>query len=262
MQPTKDKPTGKGMVLTGRDREVVAAVADFQVLTRLQFIRLGYFGSKTRANARLASLVRFGYLSRQSLPALAGTTQALYFVGPRAASLLDKPAELVRQQRTRLKRVAELFLEHQLRLNDVRLAFATRSELKTESWLTDTTLRERQLGLIPDAYVEYICAGKSFSAFVELDRGTETLARWQGKTKAYLQVALSGRYQAAFGRRYFRVLVVALTAARLEHLRQEIGKQTNKIFWLTTLDRLVENGPVAAIWWRLSENGLHSLNEP
>src|SRR5438477_2705850 len=110
--PTHPKASkaGKGMVLTDRDRQVVATVADFQVLEREQLVRLGLFGSKTRANVRLLRLTRAGYLSRRYLPVVAGTNRALYYPGPLAHDLLGGPLETTRRGRTRTKLLSDLFL--------------------------------------------------------------------------------------------------------------------------------------------------------
>ena len=96
------KRSGSGMVLTERDRRVIADVASFQVLTRAQLTLLGHFSSKTRGNATLARLVRHGFLSRRHQPSVAGTSRALYFAGPAAQVLLNTSADTHRNSRRRL----------------------------------------------------------------------------------------------------------------------------------------------------------------
>src|SRR5260221_12763303 len=91
MTPSKDKLTGTPIVLTSRDRQVITDVADFGVLTREQLQRLGHFQSRTRANATLLRLVRHRYLTRRTLPSVAGTHKSLYLLGLCALDVLDRP---------------------------------------------------------------------------------------------------------------------------------------------------------------------------
>jgi hypothetical protein len=238
------------MVLTDRDAHLVRDCADFQVLTRVQMTRLGHFGSKTRANAVLLRLVRFGYLSRRYQPAVAGSQRALYFPGPEAHRLLNHPAELVGRERRRIQTLSDLFLAHQLLITDVRLSFHAAPSCRLDRWLTDADLRPLNLGVIPDGHVEYTHEGRRFGAFLELDRGTESLSRWKAKVTAYVQLAQSGRYLQVFGRQFFRVLVVAPSPVRVEHLRQCTATVTDKVFWLTRFAALIEQGPFGPIWRR------------
>jgi hypothetical protein len=244
------------MVLTERDRRVVADVASFRVVTREQLQRLGHFRSKTRANATLARLVRFGYVQRRGVPALAGSQRGLYFVGPAGAALLTKPAE-----GRRIRHLSDLFLTHELLVNDVRIAFVATRELRVGKWLTDEDLRPLKLPVVPDAYAEYERSGKAFAVFVELDRGTESLLRWRTKVSQYVQLASSGRFRAVFERNFFRVLAVAPSATRLTSLRRTTAQVTDKIFWFADSAELGRLGPLAPIWRRPTGDTLHSLTE-
>jgi hypothetical protein len=102
---------------------------------------------------------------------------------------------------------------------------------------------------------------KRFGAFVELDRGTETLGRFQGKVRAYIHLTTTDGYRKAFGRTFFRVLVVAPSATRIEHLRTITAAITDRIFWFTTIERLSVEGPLANIWLRPLGPERHSLTE-
>lgn len=261
MTQMKANVAGRGMVLTPRDAAVVRDVAAFQLLTREQLTRLRHFTSRTRANATLARLVNHQYLSRRHQPSVAGTQRALYFVGSKAAGLLGDPRPLETERR-RLKQLSDLFIAHQLLVTDVRLAFLQPTDrYRHIRWTSDTELRPLGLGLVADGHVEYEYGGRRFGAFVEVDRGTETLARWRTKVDAYLALASARRYDAAFGRHYFRVLTLTTSEARLDHLRHITASRTDKIFWFTTFDRLAHRGPLTSIWWRPVEAHLHALTE-
>ena len=257
---TPDKRAGNPMVLTERDRRVIVDIGSFQLLTGQHLRRLGHFHSKTRANATLLRLVRHGYLSRRSLPSVAGTATALYFVGPRAGDVLERPAATVRRK---ISSLSDLFVAHQLLITDVRIAFRSPvAGYECLRWRTDAELRARNLGLIPDGHVEYALDGKHFGAFVEIDRGTEDLERWAAKVRSYVLLTRSDTYRQLFGRAFFRVLVITESDGRLQHLRQVTAKLTDRVFWFTTMDRLRSSGPFDSIWWRPVDATRHALTEP
>jgi hypothetical protein len=254
------KPVGSAMVLTERDRRVIVDVASFQTLTGQQLRRLGHFGSKTRANTTLLRLVRHGYLSRRSLPSVAGTATALYFAGPKSGDVLERPQATVRRK---ISSLSDLFVAHQLLITDVRIAFLSPAAgYEFLRWRTDAELRARNLGLIPDGHLEYALSGKHFGAFVEIDRGTEDLERWAAKVRSYVLLTRSDSYRHIFGRAFFRVLVITESEGRLQHLRRVTASLTERVFWFTTMDRLRSTGPFDAIWWRPVDATLHALTEP
>jgi hypothetical protein len=256
---TKDNRTGRALVLTARDIRLLADVAQFRVLSRHQLMRLGHFRSKTRANAVLLRLVGAGYLSRRYQPAVAGTQRALYFLGPKGVAL-SRPGRPNTEWR-QLSSISDLFLAHQLSVTDVLIAFRA-SPCRVERWMVDEDLRSLNLGILPDGHLEYELAGKQFGAFLELDRGTETQGRFRAKVEAYARLAQSGRYRSAFGRQFFRVLVVSSSDERLDHLRATTASVTEKIFWFVTLQQVVAEGPFARIWLRPVEPQRHALTEP
>lgn len=247
--------TGKfSLALTERDRAIVREVARCGVMTREQFIRLRLFASKTRANERLKRLVDHGYLKTRRLPLPVG--------GPRFVYL---PGRLGRDGReaTRAARfigASDLFVTHQLGLVDIRIAFERHARLTR--WLSESDLVGLSLRVVPDAYVEYEIEGLTYCAFVEYDRGTETLARIERKVRAYLDLAQSGRFARTFARTFFRVLIIADALGRLATLVDTAKQITDRIFRFTTLSELIHQGPPASIWRRpgvtTSESLTHS----
>ena len=259
---TKDNMGGKAIALTERDIDVIKDVADFGLMSREQIRRRHQFGSVTRVNATLLRLVQHGYLSRRFQPSLTAWRRALYFIGPAGEAVLPMRRDLPGERR-RHAHWSDLFVEHQLQVNDVRLRFMELHEdgYRFDQWLAEFELRNVGLDMIPDGLVHYGWAGRAFTAFIEVDRGTESLPRWRHKTRAYLDLAFSGRYEAIFKRRYFRVLVVTPSDRRLNSLGREIAKQTTQIFWLTTFNDLLERGPLAGVWRRPANLQLHALTE-
>ena len=147
---------------------------------------------------------------------------------------------------------SDLFVEHQLRLNDVRLAFTdvASAAFELHRWIGERDLAAHKLGLIPDAYCEYSMNNARFCIFIEADLGTETMRRWYRKTAGYMRLAFGGDFQRVFSRQLFRALVVTTSDRRLKFIRREIAQQTERIFWLTTFQRLRTDGPMAPIWIR------------
>jgi protein involved in plasmid replication-relaxation len=231
---------GKSFALTERDRAVLLEVNRFGLITREQLMRLKLFSSKTRANERLKTLTDARYLQARPQPVPLGGPRFVYLPGP----LMTES----RETRRRLTDVSDLFLAHQLGLIDTRLAFERDTVLR--QWSSERELSPLSLGLIPDAYLEYAVGSLTFCAFVEYDRGTETLGRFERKAKAYADLAFSGKFERLLKRRFFRVFVITDSANRLDNLSATIGRTTTKIFWLTTLRELAHLGPLASIWRR------------
>lgn len=229
--------SGKGLALTDRDRAVVREVARFGVMTRQQLVRLGLFSSKTRANERLKRLVDAGHLAAKRQPIPVGGPRQLYF-----------PSRSAPDGSRRRLDASDVFLAHQLGLVDVRLAFEQYTELVR--WLSDKDLADLSLGLVPDAYVEFEVGALMYCAFVEYDRGTETSGRVERKVRAYVDLARSGRFERTFGRRFFRLLLVTDSPGRLTTLSRAVLHITDRIVRITTLSKLSEKGPNAAIWLR------------
>jgi hypothetical protein len=241
--------TGRSLAFTERDRAVVREVTRFGVMSRDQLMRLKFFSSKTRANDRLKRLVDEGYLASRRQPLPVG--------GPRCVYLPGRLLADGRDIRRRFADVSDLFLTHQLGLVDIRLAFEQHSTLVR--WLPEKDLVGLSLGLVPDAYLEYEVGGLTYCAFVEYDRGTETLGRIERKVRAYLDLAQSGRFERTFKRRFFRVCLVTDSAGRLATISQIARHITDRIMRLTTLPELSRHGPLMSIWRRPGASASESL---
>jgi hypothetical protein len=110
------------IILTAHDHRVLADVARFRVLTRPQLTRLGHFRSKTRADAILLRLSRFGYLACRTQPALAGAPSGRCTTLDHAAhALLGLPVPHAQQMR----HSSYPFLAHRQAVTDLVIGFAT-----------------------------------------------------------------------------------------------------------------------------------------
>jgi hypothetical protein len=83
-----------------------------------------------------------------------------------------------------------------------------------------------------------------------MDLGTETLPVWTEKVAAYLKFAVTGEYRGTVPHSRFAVLVVTDNDSRLAALRRHIAKQTQKLFWFSTLDTIKRQGFWSASWLR------------
>jgi hypothetical protein len=240
---------GKSLAFTERDRAIVREIARFGVMSRDQLTRLKFFSSKTRANDRLRRLVHEGYLASRRQPLAVGGPRFLYLPG----RLLSDGRHVHR----RFADVSDLFLAHQLGLVDIRLAFEQHTRLVR--WLAEKDLVGLSLGLVPDAYLEYEVGGLTYCAFIEYDRGTETLGRVERKVRAYLDLAQSGRFERTFKRRFFRLCVVTDSLGRSTTISTAIARITDRIMLVTTLHELSHLGPLTSIWRRPGASASESL---
>ncbi len=259
------------IALQPRDEMIITLVSEFRFLTREQLQRLLDFPCTTRINIRLRKLYDHGYLSRRFLPTLSGSPKALYLVGPMGTGLvhenLNVASSFPERETKTLLATKDLFLTHQLLLNEVRinftLAIRNSQQVRLERWSKDQILKLPGSGknLRPDGYFCLSCRGKGYSFFLEVDCSTMSNARIRSKVMAYLDYARSGLYEKEFGLNYFRVLFVTKTKARLLNLKSTIEKLTDKIFYLCSFDQLSRNPIRDRIWLRVGRPALFPLLE-
>lgn len=259
-----------GHVLTDRDMAIVAAVADYRLLSRSQIQQLLDFGTITRINFRLQKLFHRGYLRRHFLPTLKGSSQAIYMLDrvglPVAAERLGKDVKGFWHPKTTLH---PFFLDHQLAVNDVRIAFELAARAHDDhqlvQWLPGEDCYDRFYfgtkwrSLTPDAFLRYRVGNQVLSAFIEVDRGTMPNRRFQEKVERYFAYDVSGRYNERYKGQRFRVLVVANSPARLANLKQTAAQVAQRYCWFSTLPALREQGPLASIWDVIGREGKSRL---
>ena len=144
----------KTLVLQPRDEVILIFVAEFRLLSREQFQKLLDFPCTTRINIRLKKLYEHGYLSRLALPTVTGAPKALYYLGPQGVALvsdnLGMDSLILEKDRKHLHDRKMLFLNHQLFLNDVRIAFTlaikTNVQMTLKRWIKE---RECLLEFLP-----------------------------------------------------------------------------------------------------------------
>lgn len=212
------------IVLTERDRQLIAYVACFRLVRRDQAMALAPFWSLTR----LAALVAAHLLSRKLLPVYPGkgSAQALYYLGKEAGGLVNMEPSLLKRYCRQMARWDLRQADHVLTANQVVVDFlaglARRVEDAAPDFRTEHELREtfHDRNLVPDGWLAWTANGKRFNVFVEVDLSTEGLGAWRRKVVSYQQYADHDAHREYFNLRSFRVLVVAPSRARLRNLRQ------------------------------------------
>jgi hypothetical protein len=205
----------------------------------------------------------------------------IYFLGPKGISLISEkngvdPAEIQRRQKA-LEQKKDLFFDHDLLVNEVRMAFyqalANLNGIRLDRWLTPIECleeyslfnpklgKEENIAFRPDGYFRYFHNDKLFGCFVEVDRSTMNNSRFQAKAKIYLEYAQSSSYQQKYGLKFFRVLVLTKTRERLLNLKAVTEKLTDKMFWFTTWKNLEPEKVFGPIWQRPGKEGNFSLLE-
>jgi hypothetical protein len=253
----------RGMVLQDRDWHLLRELAVMRILDREQAKRVAGFKSTTRANARLLTLTRSGFLNRFFLGTSAAGQKALYSLSAKGAELAGVPARGLRRPKDAVI-AADFFVQHQLAVNEIYCAvkYEMPSEFLFVRWVTFHESLRANLRLIPDGYFEVKVVNEILPAFLEVDRGTETLKTWAEKVRNYLQLALSGDYEKRFRQNRFRVLVTANSERRLHAIRKTVSMITEKIFWFASLAEIQEKGLLRTSWLRPKGTERQALINP
>jgi predicted transcriptional regulator len=267
------------MQLTGRDKQIVEAVHLYRVLRQDQLERL-IFGSKSAAQRVLVRLYDHGFLERRFVPVLAGRSPAYYVLDRRGAELLR--AELGYDELSWYPSSKDLkadFLEHTLAINDARIAVVKACErlgYPLVVWLGETELKadydqvriagqSRPVAVIPDGYFAIDTPRGRAHFFLEVDRGSMTLARFTTKVEAYIAYYRSGKYEARFGAKGLRILTATPSQARLDNLRgataAAAGGHKNRFWFAVQATLTAETALDQPVWYVAGEETTFPLIE-
>jgi hypothetical protein len=241
------------IVLQERDLRLLESLEVMRVINREQAKVIAGFNSTRRANDRLLTLARAGFLKQ----AFIGSRQAVYWLPGKGAQ------DSGRKRGDTAAEPAALFLKHRLEINRVHLLVRYHGIPFRGWWFASWQSFQKPLSgstpLIPDGYFELGSQQGYRPMFVEVDLGTEAVPVVAKKASLYLQLAASGEFSKLFGRSQFRVLVITTSARRLENLRLPITKLTDKIFWFATLDAVSPERFWAVSWLRPPGDQMQSL---
>lgn len=232
-----------GAIAQARDRRLLELMPTLRFVDVRQAQVICGFGSAGRARARIAKLVQATYLARFYVGTIAGGRKAIYTL----PSLLPKAL----RQRELASIQRELFVAHQLAVNDVYLsAAAPNGDVRLLRWDQFHARKGAVSGIIPDAYLEIGDAAPVRGFFLEMDMGSESLTVWKRKVERYLDLAKRGDFKPLSGLETFRVLVVAQTEDRIRAIQTVIARSTDRVFYLATTKSLSERGFWSDIWLR------------
>ena len=266
----------KTLVLQPRDEVILIFMTEFRLLSREQLQKLLDFPCTTRINIRLKKLYDQGYLSRLALPTVTGAPKALYYLGPQGAALVADNVGtdllILERERKHLQDRKVLFLNHQLFLNDVRIAFTLAinayAQMTLKRWIKERDClieflnpQGKLIILRPDGCLCLTFRSRLYSFFIEVDCSTMTNNRLKAKARAYLAYARSGRSEQDFGFRYFRVLIITKTEARLLNLKSTIEELSDRIFYFAVRYDVCQDHVLGRIWQHAGSQGYFPLLE-
>lgn len=242
--------SGRLVVLQGRDRKLLAELAVMRVIDRELAKTVGGFTSTTRANARLLALTQAGYLKKTFVGTIAGGRKAVYLLSTKGLRIAGVDTD--GRSRARNSSYSELFLEHQLQVNQVYVS-VKHTEIplagcRFHRWISFTGQLSKSAPVIPDGYFEMIHNSTMKALFLEVDLGTEALRIWQKKIDSYLRFAVAGEFKKLSGLAQFKVAIIANSERRAESIRKVAAKFTDKIFRFTSFQTINSEGFWSAIW--------------
>lgn len=239
------------LILQPRDKRLLVQLRQLKLIDRGQAARIAPFTSSSRAKARLLALVRAGYLNRFFVGTIAGGRRAIYYL---PGTRRDRGRKELTSPKT------EAFVEHQLAVNEVYLATLVGDRRPVTQWHSIDAPLPDSAGVIPDAFLTSVIAGRRVGMFVEMDLDTESHAVWTKKVSGYLRLAQSAYVQQSLGLSFFRVLVIARTEDRIQAIRSVIARSTDKVFWMSTTTAIKSEGFWSAIWLRPTDDQKRSLS--
>ena len=242
------------VVLQERDLRLFEALQSMRVVDREQAKVVAGFGSTRRANDRLLTLTKAGFLKR----AFVGSRHAVYWL---ASTALQERGREARRRRSRSQ-------PHSSSITNWKSTACI-------CWCSTAAFPFPAGGS---------CVGRAFrlrslkqcrssrmdiSSSVRRRESAQALSRWTSvlkqlgclprKPDSTLSLATSGEFPKILGRSQFRVLVITTSERRLQNIREAIAKLSDKIFWFSTLDAVSRERFWSPVWLRPTGDQLQPL---
>jgi len=278
LRPMPVSPNRDSVRIQDRDVALLRGLFESRALTLSQATELYFDGKAEPAKKRVQKLKSAGIIRERPRRLYEQSVLFLTAQGFKRLAddghLSDFPELSVATFETR-SRISELTIRHELEVQDVKVAFASRLKsadytLKEFStWPLLSQFRASPGGgsvvdVKPDGFIrihEPDDSGDIFESifFLELDRSTETLETLAARARCYLHYYGSGGFAARFGRptsekeRFaFRLLMVFKTAERRNNMAVRLLGNRPQILthsWLTTFAEVTAD-PLGPIWVR------------
>lgn len=264
------------MQLTARDKRILETIHAYDgLLSDLQIQQL-FFSGKSAMQVRLMLLYQHGYLHRPNRRQRAALPTMIYWLGDKGAAYVAGLQDVPLDEFSWHKEPRLVQVEHDLAVNDVRIAFlkaCTRSsDFTLEEWIPASEFHAH-----PDK-VEFVFAnGTKASRFIrpdgfcvvskgtytsrlllELDRASEDNPRLvREKILPGIVYLRSAAYKQRCGYTSGRWLFITTSERRLKNMKrttENAAKGDAKLFYFTTIDRITpETLLTEPIWWRGGE---------
>lgn len=271
------------MQLTKRDRKVIVRCFEDKLLST-SFLKKLYFPSLSSCSRRCRILYSNHYLDRSFFPASPpemGKKEAYYSLGKKGVGLVALKVGLskkrVENQRRSLMRQMRSHsilytLTHIKAISKVRFAFEqafeTDDKVELITYLPERLLQQafhngKKRKLRPDAFLKYFIKStqKRYTAFLEVDLGTESSKQIQKKIKRYIAFSKTNLPQRRFGTSLFRVIVLTTSEERSENIKSTIESVVDKIFWITDYSKLKGSFLTNPVFLRAGLSGRYPLIE-
>jgi hypothetical protein len=263
--------------MTERDIELVRAVSKYRYLYVEQYFWLFPNDSQRGLLNRLRYLYHNRYLNRVlQVDSLA--RKIIYAMTEKGARLLAEHDKVSREEipwQRHLNQVSMSHIQHLLSVNDVVISlqsdFAEKlrqgaiSKFKVIPGDPDlhklsVTFLNRDgaryiASVIPDAVVGIIFPNNEIGMFfVEVDRATMTINRWESKVAVYHEYSRSKELRDRFHTSWFIVLTVTTSDKRILSLSERtVALGGKRAFWYTTSDKIEPGSVLNRIWVRASD---------
>jgi hypothetical protein len=290
------------MRLTMRDRAIIFLIYLYRVLTGTQIGRLQFasddgrpYGKLKRRQTRLKLLFHHEYLFRDEQPTKLsqGRLPLIYTLDEKgieylARELKQARKEIEKKSNPQLISTSNLFLNHVLKTNDVRIAItlaAAEQGIEIKEWRDEYTLKqdydkvkvtglndvEYEVAVIPDGYFWLLADPRNFHHFLEVDLRTvvgqysqDGRADWARRVRSHVAYYRSGLYQRRFpAKKSLRILTVTTGDTRLANLKEiteRIAGKQKRRFYYTTFDQLnPETALTEPIWQVAGRDELQPL---
>jgi hypothetical protein len=250
--------------ITDRDHQIATSVYEHRVLTVTQLAELHFHGLE-RARKRLTTLTGLRVLARFRPPCPAGGSSPYHYVLDEHGALLIAARRLIRvsdldwpSSRTLAVQGSQQ-LRHRVDANGftTRLAHTLRTTQPAArlDWTGQAACARTLRDLVqPDSHLTITWPhGHALDAFLEWDRGTETLRRLQDKLDRYDDLAI--------GRDQLVTVLLVLPSERRERNAHHALTPTTDVRLLTTTAERHHADPLARNWLPASHTERVSLTD-
>ncbi len=263
--------------ITERDILFIKAVMKYRFLLVDQFAWLFPDASKRGMENRLRLLYHNRYLDRILLTEV-HSNKLIYAMTEKGARLLAESEGVTREEipwRRHLNKISMSHIKHLLAVNNVLISLDSALNEAQEKRQVEVfrvlpsdpelhkltvTLKDNQgaryeSSVIPDAVIGVKFRSGEFGLFfVEVDRATMTVSRWQDKVVVYHEYARSSELRKRFKTSWFIVLTVTTSGKRILSLAEcTVAVGGKRGFWYTTADRVRPDSILKSVWTRASD---------